>query len=68
MKRLFANRIMPWAVFSLLLLMVFSANAVMEATGNIAPLQAGENVLAASAHNDSPGCRAFGRDSTLPRR
>lgn len=55
MKCLFVNRIMPFGVFSLFLLMVFSANAAMEATGNIAPLQKGENVLAASAHNDSPG-------------
>ena len=45
-------------MFLLLILfawMVSSADAAMEATGNIAPVQAGENVLAASAHNDSPG-------------
>lgn len=36
-------------------LMVSTVNAAMEATGNVAPVQSGENVLAASAHNDSSG-------------
>jgi hypothetical protein len=44
----------------LLLVIVFSftaclANAAMEATGNTAPVQPGNNVLAAAVFNDSPG-------------
>jgi hypothetical protein len=42
-------------VFLLSVLATSSANAVMEATGNVATLQPGANVLAASAHNDSSG-------------
>lgn len=39
----------------LLSCMASLANAAIEATGNIAPIQAGDNVLAAAAFNDSPG-------------
>jgi hypothetical protein len=51
---------MQKTVLTLIVLLIFvmvisTVNAAMEATGNVAPIQKGENVLAASAHNDSPG-------------
>ena len=44
-------------ILSILLLscMASLVNAAMEATGNIAPIQAGDNVLAAAVFNDSSG-------------
>ena len=55
MKFMFSKKHTPFLTLFFLVLMVSSTYAQMEPTGNIAPLLTGRNVLAGSAHNDSPG-------------
>ena len=55
MKFMFSKKHTPFLTLFFLVLMVSSTYAQMETTGNIAPLLTGRNVLAGSAHNDSPG-------------
>jgi hypothetical protein len=49
------QRVMKLVMFLSIVLLVVPAQAAMESSGNVAPLMAGDNVVAGVAVNDSPG-------------